>query len=211
VSKTWRPGLPASPDAHPAARYASAGPQQALFDGESIAGWLPPASGGAWQVEPDDEGAVVFAGTGFVRRSFPPVEDYRVTVGLDVHRAAAAEVHFAIPARAPAGDRLALRVSKAGGAVLGTRAGDRGEFRPLWESVPFPPAGWFDGRRPYLEVRFARAGGAWAVWFNGTEAGRLADDGVPKAAEVRLYAEGGPARVDSVILEKLDEVTDATR
>jgi serine/threonine protein kinase len=211
VSKSWWPRPPASPATRASGRYTSVGPQQALYDGESIAGWLPPASGGAWQVEPDDEGAVVFTGTGFVRRSVPHFEDYRVTMGLDVHRAAAAEVHFAIPARTPTGDRLALRVSRTGGAVLGTRAGDRGEFRPLREPVLFPSPGWFDGRRPYLEVRFARAGGVWAVWFNGAEAGRLADDGVPKAAEVRLYAEGGPARVDSVVLEKLEETADARR
>jgi serine/threonine-protein kinase len=196
----WRPGRPAGA-VRPAARYFSDGRQEALFDGAS--GWLPPASGGAWRVEPDDEGVVVMTGTGFVRRTFTRFEDYRVTIGLDVYRAAAAEVHFAFPARADGADRLVLRVSRIGGAVLGTRAGDRDEFRPLREPVPFPPAGWFDGRRPYLEVRFERAGGAWTVWFNGTEAGRVADDDAPRAAEVRLYAEGGPARVDSAVLERL--------
>jgi hypothetical protein len=194
----------ATADHAPVAKYVSSGAHEALFDNESIAGWLPPAAGGAWKVEADDEGTVVLTGTGFTRRTFARADDYRVTIGLDVDRAAAAEVHFALPARAPdAARRLVLRVTKAAGAVFGTKDGDRGAFRPLAKPVPFPPAEWFDGRRPYLEVRIERAGGAWAVWFNGTEAGRAADEGVPKAAEIRLHAEGGRARVDSVILAKL--------
>jgi hypothetical protein len=191
----------------PPVRYVSGGRHQPLFDGAR--GWLPPSAGGVWKVEDDDEGVPVLAGVGFARRAFDRSADYRVTIGLDVHRAAAAEVHFALSAKAPdASPRLVLRVTRAGGAVFGTRDADRGEFRPLGGSVPFPPPGWFEDRRPYLEVRFRRAGGTWAAWFNGAEAGRAADDGAAKAAEVRLFAEGGPARVDSAVLEELKPAKD---
>jgi serine/threonine protein kinase len=188
----------------PAAQYRSDGYQEALFDGASLAGWLPPASGGSWQVEEDDEKVPVLTGSGFVRRSFAAVPDYRLTLGLDLHTAAAAEVHLAVPARSPdRAARLVLRVSRTGGAVFGTKTGDRGTFQPLGDPVPFPPPAWFEGRRPYLEVRVVRAGGAWAVWFNGTAAGRAAADGTPTAAEVRLFADAGRVRVDTVVLEKL--------
>ncbi|HEY1376999.1 MAG TPA: serine/threonine-protein kinase [Gemmataceae bacterium] len=204
-------GLPASTrvaavDGGPGPRYVSGGAHEALFDSATLHGWRPHAAGGAWRVDRDDEGATVLTGTGFVRRPFAAPADYRLTIGLDVGQATAAEVHFGLPAGGPDATavRYVLRVSRQAGAVFGTKAGDRAPFRPLGAAVPFPPAAWFDGRRPYLEVRIQRAGGAWSAWFNGTEAGRAADDGGPKAAEVRLNAEGGPARVDSVILEALE-------
>jgi eukaryotic-like serine/threonine-protein kinase len=196
--------LRATAGAAPAVRFVSTGPHEALFDGRSIAGWLPPSAGGEWTVEADDEGARVLAGALFVRRTFAQVPNYRLTIGLDVHTAAAAEVHFAIPAKSPdAGRRLVLRVSRAGGAVFGTKDGDAGPFRPAGAAVEFPPAAWFEGRRPYLEVRVERAGGTWAAWFNGKRAGYAVDDGTAKLAEIRLHAEGGRARVDSAILEQL--------
>jgi hypothetical protein len=187
--------------APPAAEYASTGRHEVLFDGASLERW---SVAGAWGVERDDEGVAVLCGRGFARRPFAPSGDYRVTVGLDVHEAAAAEVHFAIPADRPeTGRRLVLRVTRDEGGVFGTRDGDRGEFRPLGEPVPFPPARWFHDRRPYLEVQVARAGDVWAAWFRGEPAGRAADDGTPKAAEVRLCAVDGKARVDTVLLEEL--------
>lgn len=188
-----------------APRYVSGGYHEALFGGETLVGWRPPAAGGAWRLEADDESANVLAGTGFVRRAFAPLDDYRLTLGLDLHRATAAEVHFAIPAKWPErARRLVLRVTRAAGAELGTRDGDAGDFLPLAAAVPYPAPGWFDGRRPYLEVRLERAGPGWAAWFNGRPAGRVPDDGTAKSAEIRLHAEGGPARIDSVVLEKLE-------
>jgi hypothetical protein len=199
-------------DRVPATRYVSNGDQEALFNSESLSGWRPPSAGGAWKIEADDEGAVVLSGTGFTRRLFTPSENYRVTIGLDVHTAASAEVHFAIPAKSPdAGRRLVLRVSKSEGAVFGTRDGDKGMFHPLGKPIAFPSPDWFDGRRPYLEVRLQRAGGEWVAWFNGAEAGRAADDGQSKGAEVRVYAHGGNgghARIDSAILERLTKTSE---
>jgi len=194
-------GLRPSPDRSPPL-YVSTGAQLALFDGK--AGWLPPAAGGTWQVDADDEGAVVLSGTGYTRRAFTATGDYRVTVGLDVFQAAAAEIHFALPARgADAARRLVLRVTRDGGAVLGTRDGDRGAFRAAGAPVPFPPAARFADRGRYLEVQLERTDGGWTAWFNRSAAGRVSDVGTPEATEIRLYAEDGRARVDSVVLEQL--------
>jgi hypothetical protein len=81
--------------------------------------------------------------------------------------------------------------------------GDGGGFRPLAPTVPFPPEKWFKDRSPYPEVRFERVAGGWRAWFNGTEVGRVADDGASKTGELRLNAVGWAARVDSVVLEPL--------
>ena len=200
-----RGGSPARRTAAPAGaavRYVSDGEHTSLFDG--VKTWMPPLAGGAWAPEEDDEGGTVLEGTGFARRTFADHADYRVTIGLDLHEAAAAEVHFGLAARAPdTSPRLVLRVSRAGGAVLGRRDADRAPFRPIGEPVPFPSPEWLKGHGRYLEVRFERAGGTWAVWFNRAEAGRVEDDGTAKAAELRLRVEGGPARVDSAVLERL--------
>jgi len=199
-------GLSMKPVYPPAAatRYVSRGNQEALFDSQTMTGWLPPAAGGFWHIDADDEKTIVLTGTGFTRRSFLPSDDYRVTIGLDIHTASEAEVHVALPeAASDAGRRFVLRVSKTDGATFGTKDGDQGTFEPLGKSVPFPSAAWFEGRRPYLEVRFQRAGGAWSVWFNGALTGRALDDDLSKRAELRLFAVGGQARVDSVILERL--------
>ena len=183
----------------PVLRYRSGG-LNSLLDSTSLDEWKPPAAGGRWHFDQDDDRATVLAGTGFTRRAFIAPEDYRITFGLDLHDADAAEVHFGLRA---GGQRYVLRVTKDG-AVFGAKDGDKTAFRPLGSLVPFPSKKSFGDRRPYLEVQAERAGGWWTARFNGADAGRIADDGSPKLPEVRLYAEGGSARVDSVILEPLE-------
>ena len=179
------------------------GDQIALFDGVSLNGWFP--TSGIWRVGNDDEGAKVLTGSGTARRVFEPTPNYRVTVGLDVNTATAVEVQFGVAtADALRGRRHALRVTRADGAVFGTRDGTAGTFKPLGQTVPFPPAAWFEGRRPYLEVKVERARDGWTAWFNGREVGR-ADDPGSGAAELRLGAEGGSARIDSVVMTALRE------
>jgi hypothetical protein len=187
-----------------AATYISDGDQYSLFDNETLAGWLPPNVGGVWQTEIDEDQDTILSGVGFTHRRFANLENYRLAIGLDVHDATAAEVHFAIPAVAPdQGKRCVLRVSRKDGAIFGTRAGDKGAFTPLAEPVAYPPPSWFEGRQPYLEVRLERSGGVWRVWFNGKLAGGVNDDASPKAAELRLFADAGQARVNSVVLTPL--------
>jgi serine/threonine protein kinase len=203
VSVHAEPGIPTS------IRYQSTGEHQALFDSNSIAGWLPPASGGHWRIEPDDEGAKVLIGTGFTRRTFAAMPDYCVTIGLDVFEAALAEVHFGIPTAAPdAGSRLVIRVSKLEGAQFGTKNGDKGAFQPIGPAAPFPKPERFQESRPYLEVRIIREGAVWSATFDGKERilGRAEDDGFAKSPEFRVFADGGKARIDSVILERLRPV-----
>jgi hypothetical protein len=199
VGLTPRPTVTAAD--RPAPRYESAGNHQTLLDSMSLADWRPPVTGGAWRFDRDEEGAKVLTGTGYTRRIFDAPENYRLAIGLDVHDADAAEIHFGI---AKSGERrYVLRVTRREGAQFGMKDGDRAAFRPQGPAVPFPSEKWFRDRAPYPEVRIERAGGTWSAWFNGAEAGRVADDASPKAGEVRLNAEGGAARVDSVILEPL--------
>jgi eukaryotic-like serine/threonine-protein kinase len=197
----FRPAVPASPG--PA--YVSTGEQQFLFTGSpSVLDWLAPEAGGNWTVEKDEEGVSVLAGTGFTRRAYRHPTDYRITIGLDLHQATAAELQFGLPAKAAeVSPRYVLRVSKTDGAVLGTRVGSRGPLTPLAGPQAFPPAAWFQDRRPYLEVRIDRTPDGWVAWFNGTFLGRAAASAEPPADEFRLAAEGGKARIDSAILEPI--------
>jgi serine/threonine protein kinase len=182
------------------ARYVSDGAQEALFDGQSLNQW---GAAGNWAVGPDEEGTAVLTGTGTIRRRFADLPDYRLTFGVDLFEASAAEVQFALPASSDAGRRMALRLTREGWAELGTRDGDRGEFRPCGNRVAFPSANWLKGRRPYLEARVERAGGWWSVWFHGTSVGRVADDGSSKRPELRIWASDGQARIDTVVFERL--------
>jgi serine/threonine protein kinase len=187
-------------------QYHSDGPPIALFEGKSssMSAWLPPASGGRWSTETDDEHLPVLAGTGFTRRAFTAVEKYRITIGLDIHQATAAEVHFAIPVTAPEKERrFVLRVTRAEGAVFGTREGDKGTFHPEASPLPFPSSWLDEGRRPYLEVKFERAGGQWTAWFHGREVGQASDDGQPKLPEFRIGTEGGKVRIAEAFFRKL--------
>lgn len=183
--------------------FVSAGPAAALFDGKSVAGW----SGPGWVIEPDDEKLPVLAGAGNVRRGLPqPVPPaFRVVLGLDLHRAAAAEVVVAAgdgpPESAP---RWSLRVTRDG-AVLGRRDGHRGEFRPLAAPVPFPTAAELEGRTPYQEVRYERTPGRIAVWFRTRPAGTIDAGDSLKAGELRLLIDGGPVRIESASVEELRE------
>jgi hypothetical protein len=187
-----------------AVEYVRRGDDMALFDKKSINDWLPPVSGGQWNLATDGEGGRVLEGTGFTRRRFVTEGDFRITLGFDLHEAALAEIHFALPADAPdSGTRMVLRISRSDGAALGSKDGDRGALQPIGESIAFPPPAWFQGRGHYLEVKIEHTGGLWAVWFNGHAVGQCADHVQILAPEIRLFADGGPARIDSAILTPL--------
>src|SRR5262249_50760715 len=115
----WWPAGPSSRAAAPA--YRATDYQESLFFG-SLQGWFPPAEGGRWSMVKDDEQGHVLTGTGFVRRRFTKLSNYRLTLGLDLFKAEAAEVHFAIPEHPSAiSDRLVLRITRETGAVLGSK------------------------------------------------------------------------------------------
>jgi hypothetical protein len=197
-------GLPSAPVGavnRPILKYISGGPVS-LLDTNRLGDWKPPAAGGSWQFENDGDRARVLAGTGFTRRGFSPPENYRLTLGLDLQTATATELHFALRASAPNGPRYILRVTKDG-ARFGRKDGDKGAFQSIGGGAPYPQATWFAGRAPYVEVQIEHAGGWWTARYNGAVAGQAADDGAPTAGELRLNADGGAARVDSVNLEAL--------
>jgi eukaryotic-like serine/threonine-protein kinase len=182
----------------PPAEFVPTGRMELLFDG-SLGHWTP--LGGEWAVARDEEKGKVIEGIGTIRRPLPAAESFRVVIGLDVHDATAVEVQFAFPADQTA-RRFALRICPDSGAVLGTRNGERGSFASAGAPVPFPRAGKMKSPRPYREVRIERVGRSWSAWFNGEPAGRLDDDGVDELSEIRLWVQGGEARIDSAALER---------
>jgi hypothetical protein len=200
----WMMRRPLDP---PRVKYVSGGELIPLFDATSLNRWE--SSGGLRVLENDDEKTPVMTLTGIARRRFAPLDAYRLTIGLDPYESFAAEVHFGLPvADTDRGRRYVLRVVNGGQATLGTRDGDRGAFRPLGQSVPVPPASRVARGNRYLGVTIERAGGTWAVSFNSREVGFVPDDGTPLAAELRLTAEEGAARIDTVLLEPLRPAAD---
>ena len=146
-------GLRTQQDEGPPLSYVSTGESWMLFDGTSLGEWLPPTAGGIWQLSTDEESEPVLTGVGFTRRLFAPIDDYQLLLGVDVHDSVTTEVHFAIPAANPdTGVRFVIQISRSVGAVFGTRAGDKGEFKSSGDPVSYPPPGWFRDRRPYLEA-----------------------------------------------------------
>ncbi len=99
----------------PVVRYASTGEIESLFDGASLDHW---ASSGVWAVAKDDEGVSTLSGTGTIRRVFTTLDNYQVTIGLDIHDASAAEIQFAIPAEQRNGRRCVLRISREIGGFI---------------------------------------------------------------------------------------------
>ena len=182
--------------------YESAGESVALFQGDSLEGWSSaPGFGGRRGLERDDEKTAVLSLAGSNRLTFPASDAYRLRVGLDLREAASVEVQFGFRA-GPSGPapRLALIVSRTG-VRLGRRVGDRGPFQSFGEAVPFPTLA--PDRRPYVEVRLESTPGWWEAAFDGRVAGRVAAADLMPRGEVRVLAEGGAARVDSVEIDRL--------
>ncbi len=185
-------------------QYQTDGPRSSFFGGSnaSMTDWT---FAGRWTTEKDSEKATVLAGNGFIRKAFQPEDNYRITIGLDLYEARAVEVHFAIADFEPEkSKRMVLRVTKEQGAVLGSRLGENGNFKPAKSApVPFLPSNWSEDSQPYFEVKFVRAGELWMAWYNGRPVGHAIDDGSPKLAEFRIGTEGGKARIDSAEFTKL--------
>jgi predicted Ser/Thr protein kinase len=180
----------------PPLRYELTGERSVLYvggDPGSHKGWS--STGSPVTIERDEHGGQVLSGTAFDKRLLP-YKAYRVTVGLDLHKASAAEIGVA----ARPDDRLMIRISRSEGAALGVRTGKGYEPLGPWIVSPAPanPA----GQRPYLEVKWERAGGRWAAWFCGQKLGDFRDDGW-RMPELHVRSEGGPVRIDRAIAEEL--------
>jgi hypothetical protein len=188
------------------AQFAT-GDREELFNRESILGWSP-VGGPAWTIEEDEEKTAVITGQGGVARRFRVPQHFRVILGLDLHKAASAEVVVATADGPPASAKhWSIRVSRADGAVFGTRDGEKAAFQPLGAAVPVPTARQLEeeGRRPYTEVKYERAGGKFRAWYRDQLLGEIDDDGKLKSAEVRVQTDDGPVRIDTAAVEELVE------
>lgn len=190
---------------NPATATFVPGNSELLFNGETMDGWSP-LGGPPWTIEKDDEKTPALTGIATIRRPFRAPPNFRVVLGLDLHKAKAAEILVATADGPPEkAARWSLRVSRDGGAVFGKRDGDGQSFQPLGPAVPFPMPEEREGLRPYLEVRTQRAGGKIEVRFSNRVVGTLDDDGRLKVNEVRVTAEGGPVRIDTAEVVELTE------
>jgi hypothetical protein len=159
----------------------------------------------------DEEGNVI-AGTGGVFRRLLPASspadgidssNYRLTASFRLHQAEAIEFHFGIHSvPGDNGPRYVLRVTREG-AVLGERAGDRGEFVPRAK----PLAAAIEPERLY-GVQLDRQHGYWFALLHGKQidlVGALPARDGPESPELRLAAEGeaGPAHFADVRVDEL--------
>lgn len=185
----------------PPAKYVPFGNEDALFNKEGLNGWVS-MPGKAIELDDDDERERVLLIDG-AKRPYTPYPDLRVTVGLDLFKAKAAFVSFAVPEKMPPGPRLAIRVSREEGVSFGTLSADGGTFTPTGTTLPYPTSAELAGKRPYLSVTYERIDNRWLGEFNGKLLGSLDDDGTRKLDEFRIASEGGPVRVDSAVLQRL--------
>jgi predicted Ser/Thr protein kinase len=188
-----------------AANYTT-GAQQLLYTSGLLDGWKP--GGGSWKIEQDDaEKTPVIAGFGIAARPFdpPPTPNFRVTLSFDPTKASAVEVVIATTDGPPASaTRWLVRLDRATGGVFGKRVGT-GAFEPRGAGVEIPTAQDLaeKGGRPYLEVKYERAGGTLSTWFRGQPLGSIPAAGL-KMSELRVQSTGG-IRIDSAVIEELIE------
>jgi serine/threonine protein kinase len=180
------------------------GEQRLLYASGSLVGWTP--DGGFWEIEQDKEMTQVIAGKGGVVRVLDPPANFRVTLALDPQQASTVEVVAAVTGGPPASEtRWLVRLDRKDGVAFGKRVG-AGAFEPVGAVVPLPTPQELaeEGRRPYLEIKYERAGGTLAAWFRGQPIGR-APDAALRTNEFRLRAVGGTVRIDYAALEELVE------
>ena len=190
------------PEAKPAPTPPGA---QLLYMSGSLAGWTPDS--GSWEIVSDEEKTPVLAGTGTAVRRFSPPPNFRVTLSLDPHTAAAVEVQVAVTDGPPASaTRWLIRLDrKTGEASFGRRVGS-GAFEPVGTpaAIPTPAELTKQGRRPYLTVSYERVGGKLAAWFRDQPLGGTPDAGL-KTTEFRVTATGGGVRIAEAALDELAE------
>lgn len=177
-----------------------------LFDGRSLA--TPPSSG-TWEVDLDDEGGIVMAGTqgmirrNLIRRDLPkprPLENYRLQLFVRLHKASAVEVHFAISAHlAGDGPRSVLRITPEG-AVVARRPSDRGPLETISEVTAFD-----ENDYKYHVVTIERQRRHWWAFIDEQIVGTVAATVQPQFSEFRLAVEGGPAWFSDIRVEELVE------
>jgi serine/threonine protein kinase len=194
----WWPTL--FPSTPPRPTFVASDKAQSLFDGTSLNGWQ--ILSGGWTPAQDADKASVLSGRGVIRRPLPRWANYRVTVGIDLNKAASVDVLFGLTSAdrdAPAG--LVLRITPDG-ALLGTRSEDGGEVRPGGPLLKTSGTPEGDGGPVYREVRLERQGRIWWVYYDRKLVGtHPTADG--ESHEFRLAVESGTALFDTIEVVKL--------
>lgn len=182
----------------PQVRYVRGDHAEYLFNGQSQLSWVP--LGGEVQIVQDEEDVPVLEIEKGVKRSFPPIPDYELTLGLDLHKAKSAELSLNPSSGTDRDSRITVRISRTQGIEFGTSA--NGKFTGLGTPLPFPSTAELDGKRSYRELRIAHTGDVWHAWFDGKPIGE-SDAKLPQAAELRIITDGGSVRIESPLLQAL--------
>jgi hypothetical protein len=167
-----------------------------LFDG-SLRDWRPIE--GAWRAVPDSEGARILSGRGIIERDFPRWENYRLTVGVDLYRASAVELHFAVTDRGP---RHVLRYARDS-ISLGHRGDDRTDFIGHVSAFPVNNASTTADAAPYRELRVERQGDVWLAYLDGRLLETVPAQPEKELPTFRLIAEEGEAHFEQPELARL--------
>lgn len=185
-----------SPPAYP---RVVVGNPLSLFDGLTVAppNWI--TREGAWAAARDEEGTRVLAGRGIICRELPALPAFRLLLGVNLHRATAVEIHFAIHRHAEQAKRLVLRITSDTGVQLGRRSGDRAPWQLLDTGFSLTPSGPTD----YHEVRIEKLGTYWWAFFDGQVVATTPADDLPNLHEFRLVIEGGQARFSDLEVAEL--------
>jgi hypothetical protein len=135
----------------------------------------------------------------------PDFPQFRLTLGLDLHQADAAEIHFGLEKpNVDSQPRYVLRVSRKG-TFLGRADADRGRSTELSPVIEYVAERDVDASSPYKEVRIERQQDMWVAFYDGKRVGSAAFSGNPELQEFRLFTESGPAFFDAVSVEELME------
>ncbi len=198
-----------NPNSSPNPKAYKTGTQVLLYSSGTLDHWVP-VPGSKWEIAEDDdiEKTKVLMGKGGVTRPLKsPPRNFRVILGIDPHQSTAVEVVIATSdGPANSATRWLVRLDRDTGAAFGRCVGSAGAFEPVGATVPMPTPKQRieEGRRPYLEVSYERAGGTLAAWFLNQPLGQIPDTGL-KTTEFRVNALGGPIRIDFAALEELEE------
>jgi eukaryotic-like serine/threonine-protein kinase len=189
--------LPATP------KLVASGREAELFEGTSLKGWFTVE--GVWLPAKDAEGGLVLSGRGVIRRPLPTLANYRIMMGLDLHKADAVEIHFGL--ETPSADQLpryVLRVSRQG-IALGRGNADRDTLKDLSPVLAYVAEADADEGPSYKEIRIERQGDHWWAFYDSKRVGTVPVSGKPELAELRLVTESGPAFFDALAVEELVE------
>jgi tRNA A-37 threonylcarbamoyl transferase component Bud32 len=176
-----------------------------LFDGLSLTGWR--ASFGSWTVKKNSEGGRVLSGTSGtishvlaneLGRKMSEINRFRLSVVVQLHTAAAAELEFGRDISLGSdGPRYLAKLSKSGVSIA-RRDGDAGLVAILSPVVPLERG----PTEPYT-LAVERQPEAWWVYVDEKPVGSVPILPEPTASMFSLGAEEGEAWFSDIIVQAL--------